>query len=212
MNTNSKKPPPTPSLRHCRRLTLTAKRLPSPLPPGGAPAAEAMRLELRRGSLVLAVLALGFWLRGGERGFAAHSGLCAAPTPPVKRNEMTTTATATVSAPVMRAPTTNPAPLSPFHLAFPVDDLAQARAFYGQTLGCSEGRSSPDWIDFDLFGHQIVAHLTPQGERRYDNLEALSREAFGENLPLRALRSGPFPWPSAQSRPASRRLRHSAFR
>jgi uncharacterized protein len=49
--------------------------------------------------------------------------------------------------------------LAPFHLAFPVDDLARARAFYGQVLGCPEGRSSAEWIDFDFFGHQIVAHL-----------------------------------------------------
>jgi extradiol dioxygenase family protein len=45
-----------------------------------------------------------------------------------------------------------------FHLAFPVTDLAQARRFYGEFLGCPEGRSSDDWVDFDLFGHQIVAH------------------------------------------------------
>ena len=51
--------------------------------------------------------------------------------------------------------------LRPFHIAFPVHDLAAARAFYGGVLGCPEGRSSPEWIDFDLFGHQIVAHLTP---------------------------------------------------
>ena len=51
--------------------------------------------------------------------------------------------------------------LSPFHLAFPVDDLARARAFYGGLLGCPEGRSSDEWIDFDLHGHQIVAHLAP---------------------------------------------------
>jgi hypothetical protein len=50
--------------------------------------------------------------------------------------------------------------LTPFHIAFPVDDLAAARHFYGQILGCSEGRSSDQWIDFDLFGHQIVAHQT----------------------------------------------------
>ncbi|HEX8486033.1 VOC family protein [Sphingomonas sp.] len=50
----------------------------------------------------------------------------------------------------------------PFHLAFPVHDLAAARAFYGGVLGCPEGRSSDAWIDFDLFGHQIVAHLSPQ--------------------------------------------------
>jgi uncharacterized protein len=49
----------------------------------------------------------------------------------------------------------------PFHLAFPVHDLQAARAFYGGLLGCPEGRSSPDWIDFDLYGHQIVAHLAP---------------------------------------------------
>lgn len=51
--------------------------------------------------------------------------------------------------------------LSPFHLAFPVDDLARARQFYGGLLGCAEGRSSEQWIDFDFFGHQIVAHLAP---------------------------------------------------
>ena len=51
--------------------------------------------------------------------------------------------------------------LRPFHLAFPVHDLAAARHFYRDTLGCGEGRSSDHWIDFDLFGHQIVAHLDP---------------------------------------------------
>lgn len=51
--------------------------------------------------------------------------------------------------------------LPPFHLAFPVHDLAAARAFYGGLLGCPEGRSSDEWIDFDFFGHQIVAHLAP---------------------------------------------------
>jgi|GEM_PF-423333 len=50
----------------------------------------------------------------------------------------------------------------PFHVAFPVHDIAQARAFYGDLLACPEGRSAPDWVDFDLFGHQIVAHLAPQ--------------------------------------------------
>ncbi|MGB8843072.1 MAG: VOC family protein [Aliidongia sp.] len=49
--------------------------------------------------------------------------------------------------------------LTPFHIAFPVDDLAAARDFYGRVLGCPEGRSSDQWIDFDLYGHQIVAHL-----------------------------------------------------
>jgi len=52
--------------------------------------------------------------------------------------------------------------LPPFHLAFPVRDLAEARAFYGELLGCPEGRSSAEWIDFDFYGHQIVAHLSPE--------------------------------------------------
>lgn len=51
--------------------------------------------------------------------------------------------------------------LTPFHIAFPVDDLGAARRFYGETLGCPEGRSSDEWIDFNLFGHQIVAHRKP---------------------------------------------------
>ena len=60
--------------------------------------------------------------------------------------------------------------LTPFHIAFPVDDLAEARAFYGGLLGCPEGRSSDEWIDFDLFGHQIVAHLAPpRAERPHSN-------------------------------------------
>ncbi len=53
----------------------------------------------------------------------------------------------------------SPMSLRPFHLAFPVHDLAAARAFYGGVLGCREGRSSDQWIDFDFHGHQIVAHL-----------------------------------------------------
>ncbi|MGJ7522995.1 VOC family protein [Variovorax sp. LT1P1] len=53
------------------------------------------------------------------------------------------------------------ATIPPFHLAFPVHDLSAARAFYGELLGCPEGRSSPDWIDFNFYGHQIVAHLAP---------------------------------------------------
>ncbi len=64
--------------------------------------------------------------------------------------------------------------LRPFHLAIPVDDLAAARAFYGGTIGCAEGRSSDEWIDFDFFGHQLVVHgvagqldgLTPDPSRK----------------------------------------------
>ena len=52
--------------------------------------------------------------------------------------------------------------LTPFHVALQVRDIAEARDFYGRTLGCPEGRSSADWVDFNLFGHQLVCHLNPQ--------------------------------------------------
>ena len=58
------------------------------------------------------------------------------------------------------------ADLAPFHIAFPVDDLDAARHFYGTILGCPEGRSSADWIDFNLYGHQIVAHRTDMPRAR----------------------------------------------
>ena len=60
--------------------------------------------------------------------------------------------------------------LTPFHIAFPVDDLPAARHFYGTVLGCPEGRSSAEWIDFDLFGHQIVAHYKPKSAAASDIL------------------------------------------
>ncbi len=56
-----------------------------------------------------------------------------------------------------------------FHLAFPVHDLAAARTFYGELLGCAEGRSDAHWVDFDLYGHQIVAHLTERAAERAVN-------------------------------------------
>lgn len=64
-------------------------------------------------------------------------------------------------------------PIPPFHLAFPVDDLAAARAFYGGVMGCGEGRSSDEWIDFDFHGHQIVAHLAPgqAGDRASNHVD-----------------------------------------
>jgi uncharacterized protein len=72
-------------------------------------------------------------------------------------------------------------PLLPrFHLAFPVRDLEEARAFYGGLLGCPEGRSSPDWIDFDFYGHQIVAHLSPD-EAGHRNTSAVD----GQAVPVR---------------------------
>jgi extradiol dioxygenase family protein len=67
-----------------------------------------------------------------------------------------------------------------FHLAFPVRDLAEARAFYGDLLGCPEGRSSNEWIDFDFRGHQIVAHLSP-GELGKDATSPVD----GEDVPVR---------------------------
>jgi extradiol dioxygenase family protein len=59
--------------------------------------------------------------------------------------------------------------MRPFHLAFPVHDLAAARAFYGGVMGCREGRSSDRWIDFDLYGHQLVTHLEPAGRSHTRN-------------------------------------------
>ena len=56
-----------------------------------------------------------------------------------------------------------------FHLAFPVDDLKAARHFYGDVLGCAEGRSADHWVDFDLYGHQIVAHLVERRSERSHN-------------------------------------------
>ena len=70
--------------------------------------------------------------------------------------------------------------MHPFHLAFPVSSLESARAFYGALLGCPEGRSSDAWIDFDLYGHQIVAHLAPDevGHRRTSAVD-------GDDVPVR---------------------------
>ena len=66
-----------------------------------------------------------------------------------------------------------------FHLAFPVRDLTEARAFYGGLLGCAEGRSSPEWVDFDFHGHQIVAHLAPATE------SVATNPVDGEDVPVR---------------------------
>lgn len=52
--------------------------------------------------------------------------------------------------------------IRPFHLAFPVKDIPETRKFYGELLGCSEGRSAEHWVDFDFYGHQLVAHLAPE--------------------------------------------------
>ncbi len=70
--------------------------------------------------------------------------------------------------------------LPPFHLAFPVTSLADARAFYGKLLGCREGRSSDSWVDFDFRGHQIVAHLAPQ-----EVPAAAAHDVDGDQVPVR---------------------------
>ena len=66
-----------------------------------------------------------------------------------------------------------------FHLAFPVRDLSGARAFYGDLLGCPEGRSADDWVDFDFHGHQIVAHLSEEGSG------SATSSVDGEAVPVR---------------------------
>ncbi|GLU33457.1 VOC family protein [Trinickia caryophylli] len=70
--------------------------------------------------------------------------------------------------------------LPPFHLAFPVHSIDAARRFYGELLGCPEGRSAPDWVDFNFYGHQIVAHLAPEeaGHRRTSAVD-------GDSVPVR---------------------------
>ena len=70
--------------------------------------------------------------------------------------------------------------MPPFHLAFPVADLAAARGFYGGLLGCREGRSAEKWIDFDFFGHQISAHLRPE-----ETSIAATNPVDGDNVPVR---------------------------
>lgn len=53
-------------------------------------------------------------------------------------------------------------PIAPFHLAFPVSDMQETLAFYRDVLGCETGRRSDRWIDFNFWGHQLVAHLSPE--------------------------------------------------
>ena len=67
----------------------------------------------------------------------------------------------------------------PFHLAIPVHDLAAAREFYGGLFGCAEGRSSDEWVDFDFFGHQVVAHLDPTKRRHVHH-----NDVDGKDVPV----------------------------
>lgn len=84
--------------------------------------------------------------------------------------------------------TTPQATLPPFHLAFPVHDLAAARSFYGELLGCPEGRSCDQWVDFNFYGHQIVAHLAPEecGHRHTSAVDGhdVPVRHFGAVLPM----------------------------
>ena len=70
--------------------------------------------------------------------------------------------------------------LRPFHLAFPVHDLDAARHFWGTVMGCPEGRSSDSWIDFDFYGHQIVAHCVGESARA----DAGSNPVDGHGVPV----------------------------
>lgn len=74
-------------------------------------------------------------------------------------------------------------PLTPFHLAVSVHDLTLARAFYGDTLGCEEGRSSDEWIDFNLFGHQLVVHLGGLSPLERDEVTR-SSSVDGHDVPI----------------------------
>lgn len=67
----------------------------------------------------------------------------------------------------------------PFHLAIPVHDLTAARGFYGELFGCPEGRSSEEWVDFDFFGHQVVAHLD-----RHMKKHVRHNEVDGHDVPV----------------------------
>jgi uncharacterized protein len=73
--------------------------------------------------------------------------------------------------------------LTPFHIAVQVRDLLEARHFYGEIIGCPEGRSAADWIDFNMYGHQYVCHLNrllgPQGR-----LSSLSNAVDGHGVPV----------------------------
>lgn len=70
--------------------------------------------------------------------------------------------------------------LSPFHLAIPVDNLARAEAFYGDVIGCAQGRRSDAWIDFNFFGHQLVTHLAPEECGR-----AVTNAVDGKQVPVK---------------------------
>lgn len=74
--------------------------------------------------------------------------------------------------------------ISPFHLAIPVSDLESCRTFYREKLGCSEGRSSEKWVDFDFFGHQLVIHETSCGDQKPGTAKPDSNPVDGHAVPV----------------------------
>lgn len=70
--------------------------------------------------------------------------------------------------------------MTPFHLAFPVNDIEATRKFFTEVIGCKEGRSTERWVDFDFFGHQISAHLKPD-----EVALAKTNEVDGDKVPVR---------------------------
>ena len=71
--------------------------------------------------------------------------------------------------------------LAPFHLAFPVKNLLDTKIFYTEVLGCSIGRTNPKWIDFNFYGHQITAHLSPESFNHNDVVNKVD----GKDVPVR---------------------------
>jgi len=86
-------------------------------------------------------------------------------------------------------PSLSSADVHRFHLAFPVHDLSDTRAFYRELLGCTEGRSAPTWVDFDFFGHQLSAHLRPE-----EAPTAATNKVDGDQVPVRHF-GVILPWP-----------------
>ena len=74
--------------------------------------------------------------------------------------------------------------LSPFHLAVAVRDLVEARSFYGELLGCAEGRSASAWVDFDFYGHQLVCHQVTAAQVTAERMSSASNPVDGEDVPI----------------------------
>ena len=90
--------------------------------------------------------------------------------------------------------------IPPFHIAFPVDDLNSARRFYCEVLGCEEGRSSDHWIDFNMYGHQIVAHLVEANERADNDREESQVDGHAVPVPHFGVVLPPAEWKALAER------------